>query len=330
MRWRVSAAVRAVLTFCLLLFLSGCVFAHETRPAALPQPNHFEIGLYSFTDAGPPFHVYELFVVSPESGGSSIQRISVAQPGIMCPPSPDSRIESRTIAKTPRELFGKTNPCKVPDKAPVDCVVCPAYSAGTSVSMQVTCGSGTRTIRRFIPNEGVNWKPPRRDSWMVNLLRDVGYPVGVVSPFLIVESEEPPANDSDSRILQEIGAGKYDLLSQGAGGKLSKAYLESKSSKRMPTVQVRSEPFQPERFVLPVYPSLARRARIEGDVTANFVIDGTLGPSNIVFEGGNPLLRVGISEVLSKWRFSAGSAGQKIRSVLEFRTNCPSSPTRIP
>jgi Gram-negative bacterial TonB protein C-terminal len=329
MRWRVSTAVRAVLTSCLFLFLLGCVFAHERRPAALPQPNPVEIGLYSFTDSGPPFHVYELFIVSPVSGGSSIQRISVAQPGIMCPPSADSRIVSRTIAKTPGELFGKTNPCKVPDKAPVDCVACPVYSAGTSVSAQVTCGSGTRTIRRFIPNEGFNWKPPRRDSWMVDLLRDVGYPVGVVSPFLIVESEEPPANDAYSGTLQEIGAGKYDLLFQGAGDKLSKAYLESKNSQHVPTVQVRSEPLQPERFVLPVYPSLARTARIEGAVSVKFVIDGTLGPSNIVFENGNPLLRAGVSEALSKWKFPPGSAGQKIQLVLEFRTDCPSSPTRV-
>jgi hypothetical protein len=165
---------------------------------------------------------------------------------------------------------------------------------------------------------------------MMDLLRNVGYPVGVVSPFLTVESEEPRSNNSDSRILQEIGAGKYDLLSQGAGGKLSKAYLESKSSEHVPTVQVRSVPFQPEIFVLPVYPSLARRARIEGDVPVNFVIDDTLVPSNIVFEAGNPLLRAGVSEALNKWRYSAGSVGQRIQLVLEFRTNCPPFPARIP
>jgi outer membrane biosynthesis protein TonB len=165
---------------------------------------------------------------------------------------------------------------------------------------------------------------------MVDLLRDVGYPVGVISPFLIVEPKEPPANDSDSRILQEIGAGKYDVLFQGAGDKLSKAYLESKTSQRVATVQVRSEPLQPERFVLPVYPSLARTARIEGIVSVKFVIDGSLAPSNIVFENGNPLLRGGVSEALSKWKFSAGSVGQEIQLALEYRTNCPSSPARIP
>jgi outer membrane biosynthesis protein TonB len=165
---------------------------------------------------------------------------------------------------------------------------------------------------------------------MVDLLRDVGYVPGVVRQFFITESEEPPADNSDSRMLQEIGAGKYDLLSQGAGGKLSKAYLESKSSEHQPTVRVRSGPIQPERFVLPVYPSLARRARIEGDVPVNFVIDDMLLPSNIVFENGNPLLRVGVLEALSKWKFSAGSVGQKIQLVLEFRTNCPPFPARIP
>jgi hypothetical protein len=120
----------------------------------------------------------------------------------------ESRIVSRTIAKTPGELFGKTNPCKVPDSSPADCVLCPAYSAGTSVAVQVPCGSGTRTMRRLLPDEGVNWKPPRRDSWMSDLLRDVGYVPGVVRHFFIVESEEPPENDSESRVLQEIGAGK--------------------------------------------------------------------------------------------------------------------------
>jgi hypothetical protein len=244
--------------------------------------------------------------------------------------SVESRIVSRTISKTPGELFGKTNPCKVPETSPPDCVVCPAYSAGTLVAVKVECGSRMRTIRRFIPNEGVNWKPPRRDSWMVDLLRDVGYVPEVARQFFIAEPEVPPANDSDSRILQEIGAGKYDLLFQGAGDKLSKAYLESKNSQHAPTVQVRSEPLQPERFVLPVYSSLARRARIEGDVPVNFVVDETLGPSNIVFEGGNPLLRAGVSEALNKWGYSAGSVGQRIQLVLEFRTNCPPFLARIP
>src|SRR4051812_18018865 len=99
MRWNVSAAGRAVRTSCLSLFLFGCVFAHERRATAWPPPNRIEIGLNFFTDAGPPFHAYDLFIVSPVSGGSSIQKISVAQPGVMCMSTVESRIVSRTISK---------------------------------------------------------------------------------------------------------------------------------------------------------------------------------------------------------------------------------------
>ena len=113
---------------------------------------------------------------------------------------------------------------------------------------------------------------------MVELMHELESATGSVGrPFPIVESEEPQPNDSESRILQEIGAGKYNLLFEDAGEKLSNVYLALQNSQMVPTVQARIEPIHPERFVLPVYPSLAKMARVEGTVSINFVIDGSLG-----------------------------------------------------
>ena len=160
-----------------------------------------EIGRFSFSDSGPPFHVYELFIVSPDPQGSSIQRMSMTEPVSMCAAPLKYGIVSKTITKTPVELFGKTNPCKVPDKVPLEsdhCTVCPVYSAGTEISAQVRCGSQTRIIRRFFPNGIAESKPPRRDSWMVELMHELESATGNVGrPFPIVESEEPQPNDSN-------------------------------------------------------------------------------------------------------------------------------------
>ena len=333
MRRSDSAAVRAVLTSCSVLFLFGCAFAHGKHSAAFARPNRIEIGRFSFSDSGPPFHAYELFIVSPAPEGSSIQRISMTEPGSICLAPSKYEIVSGKISKTPVELFGKTNPCKVPDKVLLEsdhCIACPVYSAGTEISLQVPCGSQARMIRRFFPNGSAESNPPRHDSWMVEVMRELEYAAGSVGrPFPIVDAEEPQPSSSESRILEEIGAGKYDLLFQGSRDKLSNVYLASQNSQQVPTVQMRMEPIQPERFVLPVYPYVARRARIEGTVSFNFVVDGNLGPSSIVFETGNPLLQIGVSETLSRWRFPGGSIGQKIQGALEFRLNCPFIPSRV-
>jgi len=285
-----------------------------------------EIGQFRFTDSGPPFQLYELFIVSPVPGGSSIQRVSMTNPvGAMCLAPLNYGIVSRTIETMPEDLFGKTNPCKVPEKDPEsdNCIVCPYYSAGTRISMQVPCGSPGRMIQRFWPEGSTSPKPPKRDAWMVELMRDLNYFAGgVARTFPISESEEPLASESESRLLKEIGTGKYDSLFQGAREKLSNVYAAMQNSQRLPTVRVHMDPIQPEKAVLPTYPSLALRARIEGAVTFNFVIDGNLAPSVIVFENGNPLLRTGVPEALSSWRFPVGSTGQKIEGVLEYRHNC--------
>ena len=165
---------------------------------------------------------------------------------------------------------------------------------------------------------------------MVELMRELDYgTVRVGRSFPIIEPEEP-LNASESRILQETGAGKYDSLFQAAIDKLSNVFFASQNSQQAPTVQSRIEPIQPERAVLPVYTPLARTARIEGTVSFSFVLDDNLVPSNIVFETGNPLLRTGVPAALSRWKFPDGSIGQKFQAAFEFRLNCPFRPSRVP
>jgi hypothetical protein len=253
----------------------------------------------------------------------------------MCISPAKIEVEFKTIEEAPKELLGNVDPCKIPEKELnrelKRCKNCLSFS-GSNVAMQVQCGTKSRLIRSDILDRDMfdkNAKTPSHTSWTIALLQKMDSAVGpgVIDRqrmFSIEETYEPLLRGADSEVLQEVSGGKYDSLFPGARNKPSAVYRASKILPPIPAVQlVSSEPFQPENVVLPVYPSLAKLARVEGVLSFSFVIDAGARPADVVFESGNPLLRAGVAEAVGQWKFPNASAGQRIESKIEFLHNCP-------
>jgi hypothetical protein len=334
---RRSVIVCAVLTSCSLLFLCTPALPQK-HSVALPLPNQFVIGRHTFFDFGPPTDFYELFIVRPEASGTLIVRVTLTPPGNICIAPAKVEAASASLSVPPAELLGSTNPCTIPEtelrRELKRCKNCLVFS-GAKVVMQVQCGTQTRLIRSDILDRDMfdaTTKTPEHTSWTLGLLQKMDSAVGpgVIDKqriFPIPEAGDPPASASDSGILQDIGAGKYDGLFQGAPDKPSDLSRASQISRPPPKVQlVSSVPLQPEVFVQPVYPLLARMARIEGTVSFKFAIDSDGGATNLNFESGHPLLRGVVTEAVNRWRFPIDSAGQQIEATIEFMLNCPIQP----
>jgi hypothetical protein len=334
---RRSVIVCAVLTLCSALFLCTPALPQK-HSITLPLPSQFVIGRHTFFDFGPPTDFYELFIVHQTVSGTSIERITLTPPGNICIAPAKFETVSRAMSGTPAELLGSTNPCTIPEKELRGelkrCKNCLVFS-GVKVVMQVQCGTQTRLIRSDILDRDMfdpTTKTPKHTSWTIELLQRLDSAVGpgvidAVRIFPIPETDQPAASTPDSGILRELSAGKYDPLFQEAPDKPSDLYHASQIPRPLPKIQlVSSVPLQPDVFVQPVYPPLARMARVEGALSFKFSINNDGGATSLIFESGHPLLRGAVADAVNRWRFPKDSAGQQVEAKIEFILNCPSQP----
>ncbi len=86
------------------------------------------------------------------------------------------------------------------------------------------------------------------------------------------------------------------------------------------------------KYVDPVYPALARSARIQGHVDLRLVVDPPSGDVlNAIVELGHPILTPGVTEAAKQWHFAPGWASSgSVKLVLEYAIRCPKNPPLIP
>ncbi len=257
--------------------------AREPR-AETSLPTQFEIGRRTFFDFGPPFNYYEVLLVRPAENGASVERITLTPPGNACTQPTKVEIVSAPVSESVAVLLGKTNPCTIPEKELrrelKRCKKCLVFS-GADVAMQFKCGTQNRVIRADILDRDMfdpDPKTPRHTSWTVQLLGRLDDAVGpgvMQKPiFPLPEKEESSTRGATSPTLQDVGSGKYDVLFQGAPEKPSDLYRAAQIRPPAPSVRLlSSSPFQPEVFIQPKYPLLARLARIEGAVVFKAEVD---------------------------------------------------------
>jgi hypothetical protein len=142
--------------------------------------------------------------------------------------------------------------------------------------------------------------------------------------FPVLAEGEAPSKISDSETLRELGAGKYDGLFQGPDFRLSDLYKDTwKSRPPAPSVRlVGSVPAEPEVYVRPEYPPLAKLARIEGAVSFIVEVDAKGGANNLTFQVGHPLLRSAVQKAVSGWKFPPDVISYQVQATIEFALNC--------
>jgi hypothetical protein len=307
--------------------------AAQGQPAP-PLPDHFEIGRHTFFDFGPPNDFYEVFLVRAAANGTAVEKITLTPAGYACVQTAEVEVATGALAQSVGDLFGKTNPCAIPEKGLhrelKRCKNCLVFS-GANVTMQVQCGSQTRIIRADILDRdmfGSAPNTPKHTSWIMQLLArlDQATGPGVMDRpmFSIPGDVKKKAPTQGPETLQDVSVGKYDGLFQGAPDKPSDLYRAAQIPPPTPTIRlVSSTPSGPETFVEPVYLPIARLARIEGAVSFTVDINSDGEPTNFTATTGHPMLRGATEEAVSKWKFSKGAAGQRVQAVVEFATNCP-------
>ena len=322
--------MRVKLAVCIILIFTTPAFSRAKRPAP-PLPAEFEIGRHTFFDFGPPFDYYDIFLVRPAASGSSIERISLTPAGNACTQA--AKIENATglTAESIAELLGKTNPCAIPEKELrrelKRCKKCLVFS-GADVAMRVQCGTRTRIVRSDILDR--DWfdpapHTPEHTSWTMELLHRISQPLGpdvMQKPVFSTDEQSDSVPNLNSEALRDLGSGKYDGLFPKAPHRPSDLYRAAQNPPLGPTVRLVSSTLQPEAFVAPKYPPIAKTARIEGTIVFKGEIDVNGNVTNIAFESGPQMLFDATKQTVSDWKFAKQSAPQQITAALEFKMNC--------
>jgi outer membrane biosynthesis protein TonB len=109
--------------------------------------------------------------------------------------------------------------------------------------------------------------------------------------------------------------GKYDELFNKA--KLSELCRAAQEQPPPPNVRLLSSvTLQPEVFLQPEDPPMARIAHIEGAVIFRVEIDPGGNTAGIEFEGGHALLRGAVREIISHWKFPQNAATKQIQATM--------------
>jgi hypothetical protein len=324
----------AVIAFALIHVIAMAL--PQSRKPSPPLPDRFVIGRDTFFDFGPPFHYIELLLVSPTGDGTSIERV-ILTAGYKCTLPPKIEVSKAMMKQSVAELFGRTNPCTIPDKdlnrelkrRKHDLVF-----SGANISMQVQCGGQTRIIRSdildkdmFDPDAGT----PQHTSWTMGILAQLDHALGpgvMDKPMIpLPEGSGGTTSPVDSATFQKIGAGEYDALFPGTTDKPSHIYLSTQKTISAPTVNfVNSSPFQPILAPLPKYPVIARSASVEGTFTFALDVQPDGRTTNFAVEQGAPLFRAAMENASHEWVFPKQAAGQRVVATVEFALNCHDSP----
>lgn len=318
-----------------LIHVFAMALPQDHKPSP-PVPERLVIGRDSFFDFGPPFHYVELLLVSPAGNGTSIERV-ILTAGYKCTLPPKIEIAKATMKQSVAELFGRTNPCIIPEKdlnRELKRRKHYLVFSGANISMQVQCGGQTRIIRSdildrdmFDPHAGT----PEHTSWTMGILAQLDHALGpgvMDKPMIALPGDSggtaPPV---DSATFQEIGAGEYDALFPGTTDKPSQIYLSTQKTIPAPTVRfVNSSPFQPILAPLPEYPLIARAASAEGTFTFAVDVQPDGRTTNFAVEQGASLFRAAMENASHESVFPKQAAGQRVVATVEFALNCHDSP----
>jgi len=305
------------------------------QPSTAQQISQFEIGRRTFYDFGPPFDFYEIYLVRAKDAGSWIDRITLTPPGGSCMQPANVETASASVTDPVGALLEGVNPCTLSEKElrreMKRCKKCLVFS-GADVAMKVQCGDRSRIIRANVLDKDIfDSAPntPKHTSWTMQLLtrmdRSLGSNVMDKPVFPLDEKPQPPP--SDSEMLRNLSQGKYDALFEGARYKPSDLYRASQHAVPSPDIRVQISPaVLPYTRVQPVYPPLARVAKVEGKVVLKFKIEPDGSTSAVTVESGHPILRGAAEKAVNFWKFPPNAASQMAEATIEFIANCPTEP----
>jgi hypothetical protein len=324
--------MRSLLATCLAFVIAGTCVA-QTHKNQEPLPTEVVIGRNSFIDIGPPFNYYDLTFLRAEGEKTDVERVSLTPPADACYPLVEIKLINVTLNEPLASVLEGTNPCAIPEralKAELKRRNKGLVFSGMDVSIQVECSGGTRLIRADILDRDIfaqHPDTPQYTAWSRALFdkldqatgdRPWDKPIFPVSQAVLA----PPAI-SQSTALQAIADGKFDEIFGDAPERPSALYRMAQNVPRKPFIELTSsEPARPVVYVDPLYPPIAKAARVDGSVEFHLTVGGDGSAKDTAIDSGPAMLRQAAINAIAKWKFSTNDSGKVVRGSIRFGLNC--------
>jgi hypothetical protein len=324
--------MRIVIAIGFVLVINGTSIAQRHKSQE-PFPTEVVIGRDSFIDVGPPFNYYDLTFLRSEGEKTDVERISLTPPADACYPRAEIAIAHVSLSESLSSVLQGTNPCTVPEKALKSELKRRNKSlvfSGMNVSIQVKCTGGVRVMHADILDRDIfdaHPNTPQYTAWSRTLFDKLDQATGDHpwdKPIFPVSEAAPAAPPtSQSAALLAIADGKFDGIFGNSPDRPSALYRMAQNVPRKPFIELTSsEPIRPTEYVDPVYPPIAKAARVHGTVEFHLT-DGSDGSAkDIAIDSGPRMLWQAVSDAIAKWKFSTDDSGKIIYGSIQFGLNC--------
>ena len=313
--------------------------------SAAQEPSEFHVVSIFFSDNGALFY-YRVTDVQPYGRGSRIQYTRVAPSNVSCPRLIVQSAQAIVVDKTPAQLAGLNNPCRVKPAELQGALK--KYKKGASILEAISFGIGAKcgdftTVLGLPIEESIDLPKMRRAH--PEMVRLWTLSTDVINPAFGEKDLFHNRSEEDDLLLQRAGqallpdltSGKFDkaltVASEGMFGNSSPGFRSLLAEYRGP-VSLREPIFVPkvvnasanefQKFSDPVYPALARQARIQGTVELQLTVDSATGAVLDAQASGHRLLTPSALAAAKTWRFATGSLGSDpLRVSVEYSLKCP-------
>ncbi|MGB6191523.1 MAG: energy transducer TonB, partial [Terracidiphilus sp.] len=325
--------MRIVFAFALILITRDTGIA-QSHKNLYPFPTEIVIARDSFIDIGPPFNYYDLTFLRSEGEKTKIERVSLTPPADLCYPHAEIKVAHISLNESLPSILQGTNPCGIPEKALKAELRRRSKGQvfrGMNVSIQVQCAGKTGVIRADILDRDIfdaHPNTPQYTAWSRSLFEKLDKATGESpwdKPIFAVSEAVAPSQTPQSAALQAIADGRFDAVFGDAPDRPSALYRLAQNAPRQPFIELTdSQTVRPVIYVDPVYPPIARAARVEGTIEFHAVVGSDGLAENISIDSGPKLLWQTVSEAVEKWKFSKDDSGKSVRGSIRFGLNCAS------
>src|ERR1035441_2331691 len=104
--------------------------------------------------------------------------------------------------------------------------------------------------------------------------------------------------------MQAIADGDFDQIFGDGPDSLSVLYQMAQNIPRQPFIELTSsEPVRPTAYVDPIYPPIARAARVHGTVVFHVTVGANGSAAEAAIDFGPGMLRQAVTDATAKWKF---------------------------
>lgn len=317
------------------IFTGACVA--QKHKNLEPIPTEIVIGRDSFIDVGPPFNYYDLTFLHSDGEKTDVERISLTPPSDTCYPRAEIRVIHLSLDESLSHVLEGKNPCTIPEKqlkAELKRRTHGSVFSGMNVSIQVQCKGGTRVIRADILDKdifGEHPNTPQYTAWSRSLFDKLDQATGDhpwdKPIFPVPEASTVTVPKTQSRAMEAIADGEFDEIFSDASDRPSALYRQAQNPPRLPFIELTSsEPVRPTAYVDPVYPPIAKAARVHGTVEFHLTVDTKGSATEAAIDSGPMMLRKAVSDAIAKWGYATNDSGKVVHGSIQFGLNCAGEP----